>query len=311
MKPARIAVIAVAAVSAVGLALVVRAMGSGSGEAVQPVAAAEAPAVVMTQILVASQDLEIGTRIENSHMEWRGFPAEAVNAAWIVEGAGSVPTPSRATPDAEGEADAAGAEGGEAATAQVQRAAERITGGGVREQVVGAVVRERILAGEPIVASKLVRAGQSGFLAVVLEPGRRAMSVPLSQEHGAGGFILPGDRVDVIMSRRAEQAIDGRDGFITATVLINIKVLAIGETTEAGDSQNVTGAHATLEVSPRDAEVLALAQTQGELYLVLRSYADAQQPSGAAASTQIRADNSESRAVRVFRNGAVTEVPVG
>jgi pilus assembly protein CpaB len=308
MKPARIAVIAVAAVSAVGLALVVRAMGSGSGEAVQPVAAAEAPAVVMTQILVASQDLEIGTRIENSHMEWRGFPAEAVNAAWIVEGAGSVPTPSRATPDAEGDAEA---EGGEAATAQVQRAAERITGGGVREQVVGAVVRERILAGEPIVASKLVRAGQSGFLAVVLEPGRRAMSVPLSQEHGAGGFILPGDRVDVIMSRRAEQAIDGRDGFITATVLINIKVLAIGETTEAGDSQNVTGAHATLEVSPRDAEVLALAQTQGELYLVLRSYADAQQPSGAAASTQTRADNSESRAVRVFRNGAVTEVPVG
>jgi len=311
MKPARIAVIAVAAVSAVGLALVVRAMGSGSGEAVQPVAAAEAPAVVMTQILVASQDLEIGTRIENSHMEWRGFPAEAVNAAWIVEGAGSIPTPSRATPDAEGEADAAEAEGGEAATAQVQRAAERIAGGGVREQVVGAVVRERILAGEPIVASKLVRAGQSGFLAVVLEPGRRAMSVPLSQEHGAGGFILPGDRVDVIMSRRAEQAIDGRDGFITATVLINIKVLAIGETTEAGDSQNVTGAHATLEVSPRDAEVLALAQTQGELYLVLRSYADAQQPSGAAASTQTRADNSESRAVRVFRNGAVTEVPVG
>ncbi len=311
MKPARIAVIAVAAVSAVGLALVVRAMGSGSGEAVQPVAAAEAPAVVMTQILVASQDLEIGTRIENSHMEWRGFPAEAVNAAWIVEGAGSIPTPSRATPDAEGDAAAAEAEGGEAATAQVQRAAERITGGGVREQVVGAVVRERILAGEPIVASKLVRAGQSGFLAVVLEPGRRAMSVPLSQEHGAGGFILPGDRVDVIMSRRAEQAIDGRDGFITATVLINIKVLAIGETTEAGDSQNVTGAHATLEVSPRDAEVLALAQTQGELYLVLRSYADAQQPSGAAASTQTRADNSESRAVRVFRNGAVTEVPVG
>jgi pilus assembly protein CpaB len=259
---------------------------------------------------VASQDLEIGTRIENSHMEWRGFPAEAVNAAWIVEGAGSVPTPSRETPDAEGEADAE-AEDGEGATAQVQRAADRVTGGGIREQVVGAVVRERILAGEPIVASKLVRAGQSGFLAVVLEPGRRAMSVPLSQEHGAGGFILPGDRVDVIMSRRAEQAVDGREGFITTTVLVNLKVLAIGETTQAGDSQNVTGGHATLEVSSRDAEVLALAQAQGELYLVLRSYADAQQPSGAAISTQTRADNGGGRAVRVFRNGAVTEVPVG
>ncbi|MBN8551385.1 MAG: Flp pilus assembly protein CpaB [Caulobacterales bacterium] len=314
MKPARIAVIAVAAVSAVGLALVVRAMGSGSGDAAPAVAAAEAPQVAMTQVLVATSDLEVGTRIDNGHMQWRGFPAEAVNAAWIVEGADSVPTPARSGGDDQGEEDGAAADpadGEEGATAPVQRAAERLTGGGIREQIVGAVVRERILAGEPIVASKLIRAGESGFMAVILEPGQRAMSVPLSQEHGAGGFILPGDRVDVIMSRTASEEIDGRSGFITATVLVNIKVLAIGETTQAGDSQNVTGSNATLEVSPRDAEILALAQAQGELYLVLRSYADARQPSGAAASAQTRADSGGSRNVRVFRNGEVTEVPVG
>lgn len=311
MNPARIAVIAIAAVSAVGLALVVRAMGSSSGEVARPAAAAEAPQIAMTQVLVASRDLEIGDRIENSFLEWRAFPADTVNAAWIVEGAASIPSTQPAA-DTGSPDDQPASSGDGSATAEVQRAAERITGGGIREQVVGAVVRERILAGEPIVASKLVRAGQSGFLAVTLSPGMRAMSVPLSQETGAGGFILPGDRVDVIMSRRAEQSVDGRDGFVTATVLVNIRVLAVGETTEAGDSQNVTGTNATLEVGAREAEVLAFAQAQGDLFLVLRSYADTQQPSGAAISTQTRADNSGgARAVRVFRNGEVTEVPVG
>lgn len=307
MKPARIIVIAVAAVSAIGLALVVRAMGSGDGEAVRPAAAAAPAEAPMAQVLVASQDLEIGQRVENAHMEWRAFPQSTVNPAWIIEGAARVPTAETQTEgeEASGETNA---EGG--ATAEVQRAAERITGGGIREQIVGAVVRERILAGEPIIASKLVRAGQSGFLAVVLAPGMRAMSVPLTQERGAGGFILPGDRVDVIMSRRAEQSVDGRDGFVTATVLTNIRILAVGETTTAGDSQNVTGSNATLEVGPREAEVLAFAQAQGDLYLVLRSYADAQQASGAAINPAQRADSGGSRSVRVFRNGEVTEVPV-
>lgn len=310
MKPARIIVIAVAAVSAIGLALVVRAMGSSDGEAVNAAAAAPAEAP-MSQVLVASRDLEIGDRIEQSDMQWRAFPAEAVNAAWIVEGAASVPTPARSDEEGEEEAgDEDQASGSGGATAEVQRAAERLTGGGVREQVVGAVVRERILAGEPIVASKLVRAGQSGFLAVVLTPGMRAMSLPVSQETGAGGFILPGDRVDVIMSRRAEESIDGREGYVTATVLRNIRVLAVGETTEAGDSQNVSGSNATLEVGPREAEVLAFAQAQGDLYLVLRSYADAQEASGAAISPTTRAESGGPQTVRVFRNGEVTEVPV-
>lgn len=312
MKPARIIVIAVAAVSAIGLALVVRAMGSGDGEAVNAAAAAPAEAP-MTQVLVAARDLEIGDRIENGDMEWRAFPADAVNAVWIVEGAASVPTPVREGENEEDkdEEEAAEASSDGGATAEVQRTAERLTGGGVREQVVGAVVRERILAGEPIVASKLVRAGQSGFLAVVLAPGMRAMSLPVSQETGAGGFILPGDRVDVIMSRRAEESIDGREGYVTATVLRNIRVLAVGETTEAGEEQNVEGSNATLEVGPREAEVLAFAQAQGDLYLVLRSYADAQEASGAAISPTTRAESGGPQTVRVFRNGEVTEVPVG
>ena len=260
----------------------------------------------MAQVLVAARDLEIGARIDNADMEWRAFPAGAVNGMWIVEGTSAVP--SAASGDAAETPDVNA--GGDGVTAEVQRTAERITGGGVRDQVVGAVVRERILAGEPIVASKLVRAGQSGYLAVVLAPGMRAMSLPVSQETGAGGFILPGDRVDVIMSRRAEEGVDGRTGFVTATVLRNIRVLAMGEVTEAGDSQNVAAGTSTLEVGPREAEILAFAQAQGDLYLVLRSYADAQDPSGAGVSPDSRADVGQP-SVRVFRNGAVTEVPVG
>lgn len=304
MKPARIIVIAVAAVSAIGLALVVRAMGSG-GDAAPPAAAAPAPEVATAQVLVAARDLEIGARIENADLQWRAFPLDTVNPAWVTEGAATVPTEG----NNETEGDAAQSAGSAGATAEVQRAAERLTGGGVRAQVVGAVVRERIMAGEPIVARKLVRAGQSGYLAVVLSPGMRAMAVPVSAETGAGGFILPGDRVDVIMSRRAEADVDGQSGYITATVLRNIKVLAIGAVTQApGGDQTVDGSTATLEVSSRDAELLAFAEAQGDLYLVLRSYADAGEASGGAYR---QAASPADRAVRVFRNGEATVVPVG
>ena len=306
MKPARIIVIAVAAVSAIGLALVVRAMSSG-GEPVNQAAAAAPPEAPTAQVLVAARDLEVGDRLENSDMDWRAFPLETVNAAWIVEGASSIPTERRESEEGEDAPAQPAEEGG--ATAEVQRTADRLTGGGVRAQVVGAVVRERIMAGEPIVARKLVRAGQSGYLAVVLSPGMRAMAVSVSAETGAGGFILPGDRVDVIMSRRAEAEVDGQSGFVTATVLRNVKVLAMGEVTEVADGeQTVAATTATLEVTGRDAELLAFAQAQGDLFLTLRSYADAAEPSGGAIQ---QAASPTERAVRVFRNGEATVVPVG
>ena len=167
-----------------------------------------------------------------------------------------------------------------------------------------------VMVSNPAVADAVLQSPRRIVL-MGLAPGMRAMSLPVSQDTGAGGFILPGDRVDVIMSRRAEESVDGREGYVTATVLRNIRVLAVGETTEAGDEQNVAGSNATLEVGPREAEVLAFAQAQGDLYLVLRSYADAQEASGAAISPTTRAESGGPQTVRVFRNGEVTEVPVG
>lgn len=305
MKPARIIVIGVALVSAIGLALVVRAMTSGGPReaAAEPAPAQEVPTA---QVLVAARDLQIGDRLTDADLQWRAFPLETVNAAWVVEGADRIPTEG----DEQASEQAQPNESGQGVTTRVERATERLTGGGVRAQVVGAVVRERIMAGEPIVARKLVRAGQSGYLAVVLAPGMRAMSVGVSAETGAGGFILPGDRVDVIMSRRAEAEIDGQSGYITATVLNNIRVLAMGEVTEvSGGEQTVAATTATLEVSARDAELLAFARAQGDLFLVLRSYADANERSGGAQVAQ--AGGGGDRSVRVFRNGEATVVPLG
>ncbi|RYD88344.1 MAG: Flp pilus assembly protein CpaB, partial [Sphingomonadales bacterium] len=184
-------------------------------------------------------------------------------------------------------------------------------GGGAKADYIGSVVREPILAGEPIVMRKIVRAGDSGYMAAYLEPGMRAMAIRVTVETAAGGFILPGDRVDVVLTRETNLSNVGtsegdRSKFTSATVMQNIKVLAIDQSTRAGDdAQTVIGATATLELGPRDAEALALAKSEGELSLILRSYADTGGPSGRTATPA-----RQSAAVRVYRGGAPEVVVV-
>ncbi|MFN3931973.1 MAG: Flp pilus assembly protein CpaB [Brevundimonas sp.] len=296
MKPARIIVICVAAVAAIGLALVVRAMGSPSKTPVA-VASAAAPARPMAKVLVAAKDLQAGRRLDESDMEWKDWPVDEVNPAFITDG--SVPIPA---------AEAAAAEKADdkpaGAVAAVTRAATDMATGGAKADYLGSVVREPILAGEPIVLRKIVRAGDSGYMAAYLEPGMRAMAISVTVETAAGGFILPGDRVDVVLTRESNLgnmgATEGdRAKFTSATVMQNIKVLAIDQSTRAGDdAQTVIGATATLEVAPRDAEALALAKSEGVLSLILRSYADTAGPSG-----RVAAGPRQSSAVRVYRGG--------
>jgi pilus assembly protein CpaB len=301
MKPARIIVICVAAVAAIGLALVVRAMGSPAKEPVAVATAAPVEARPMAKVLVAAKDLQPGRRLDESDMEWKDWPADQVNAAYITDG--TRPAPVAADGD-----DGAKPEG---AVAAVTRAATDLATGGAKADYVGSVVREPILAGEPIVMRKIVRAGDSGYMAAYLEPGMRAMAIRVTVETAAGGFILPGDRVDVVLTRETTLgnigAAEGdRSKFTSATVMQNIKVLAIDQSTRAGDDeQTVIGATATLEVGPRDAEALALAKSEGELSLILRSYADTGGPSG-----RVSAGPRESSAVRVYRGGAPEVVVV-
>lgn len=317
MKPAKIAVICIAAISAIGLALVVRAMGSSSGApAATAVAAVETRP--MAKVLVAAKDLEPGRRLTDGDLSWKDWPIDELNPVFITDG--SVPVPAAPTADAPADAKTAAAKPDakvEGAAARVTRAATDLATGGAKADYIGATVREPILAGEPIVSRKIVRAGESGYMAAYLEPGMRAMAIRVTVETAAGGFILPGDRVDVLLTREVKLPSTGAGGgetskFVSATVMRNVKVLAVDQNTRAAENeQAVVGATATLEVSGRDAEVLALAKSQGELSLVLRSYADTAGPSGHVPGAVNRGNAAASGGVvRVYREGQAEAVAV-
>ncbi|GAA0284754.1 hypothetical protein GCM10009127_27950 [Alteraurantiacibacter aestuarii] len=148
------------------------------------------------------------------------------------------------------------------------------------ELLMGTVVRHAITAGEPVTQGSLVAPGDRGFLAAALGPGMRAVTVPVSARTGVGGFVFPGDRVDLVLT----QTIQGEDsqGLQTSeTILQNLRVLATDqstETTTTEDGRTVVRAFrtVTLEVTPRIGEKVAVAQTIGTLSLSLRSIADNQ-----------------------------------
>lgn len=298
MKPARIVVICIAAVSAIGLALVVRAMGSSSHQPVAPAAAAPVETRPMTRVLVANADLTPGKRLTEADLQWKEWPVDEVDPSFITDGSNTAPPKDAKPANAAAKADAA--------VQRVARAASDLAGPGVKSDYIGSVVRERILAGEPILPRKIVRAGDSGYMAAYLEPGMRAMAIGVTVESAAGGFILPGDRVDVVMTRELDTpSAEGgtKKAYASDVVMQNIKVLAIDQTTRAGpDAQSVVGATATLEVRPQDAELLAKAKSEGELSLSLRSYADTGGPSGSVGRRT--ADVSAPRSVRIYRGGA-------
>jgi pilus assembly protein CpaB len=137
----------------------------------------------------------------------------------------------------------------------------------------GMIARLPFVAGEPIREPKLVNSKGSGFMAAILPSGMRAVSTQISPETGAGGFILPNDRVDVILTPRPNR--DDKGSTTSETILRNIRVLAIDQTVEEKNGQKVVvGKTATLELLPSQAETLALSQQLGTLSLALRSIAD-------------------------------------
>jgi pilus assembly protein CpaB len=142
-------------------------------------------------------------------------------------------------------------------------------------QIAGSIARSPFIAGEPIREPKLVKTNGTGFMAAVLPGGMRAVSTEISPETGAGGFILPNDRVDVILSKR-EKGGAGAELITSEIILSNIRVLAIDQAPRERDGQNsVVGKTATLELKPSQAEALARARQTGTLSLALRSLVDA------------------------------------
>jgi pilus assembly protein CpaB len=164
-------------------------------------------------------------------------------------------------------------------------------------EIAGSIARSPFIAGEPIREPKLVKANGSGFMAAVLPTGMRAVSTEISPETGAGGFILPNDRVDVILSRREKSSGSG-DIVRSEVILRSVRVLAIDQVPKEKDGQNsVVGKTATLELKPEQAETLARSRQIGTLSLALRSIADAAVP----ASTDEVPAPAETKVVNIYR----------
>ena len=147
-------------------------------------------------------------------------------------------------------------------------------------KLLGTVVRHAITAGEPVTQGSLVRPGDRGFLAAALGPGMRAVTVPVSEKTGVGGFIFPGDHVDLMLTQTIN-GVEGQSLNASETILHNLRVLATDqstETTTTEDGKTVVKAFrtVTLEATPKIAEKIAVAQTIGTLSLSLRSIADNQ-----------------------------------
>jgi pilus assembly protein CpaB len=221
--------------------------------------------VPTVDVLIAKSDIGLGQPLTPADVQWQAWPAETASANFIRR---------TERPDA-------------------------------TTQIVGAIARSPFIQGEPIRDQKLVRADGSGFMAAILPTGMRAISTEISPETGAGGFILPNDRVDVILSKREKNPdrTSSNDVVNSEIILSNIRVLAIDQTVEEKNGQKVVvGKTATLELKPDQSEDLARARQSGTLTLALRSLADANQP--AAVKTEDRGAKRDS--INLVRFGVQT-----
>jgi pilus assembly protein CpaB len=202
------------------------------GGGAQVAAAKPAPQIAMSEVLVANGNLTPGQKLTIEQIRWEKWPTSTVDPSFITH-------------------EAAGKE---------------------EDLVKDTVVRAMILPGQPITKAALVHGDASGFMAATLTEGMRAISIAISTDSGAGGFILPNDKVDVILTRKPSNG--GGRGFAT-TILTNLRVLAVDQTfKQEKDTRTVIGRTATIEVSPAQAETVAAAAQSGQLSLALRALTD-------------------------------------
>ena len=217
------------------------------------------------EVLVAKNDINLGQTVKADDLQWQVWPASTASNSFIRKGD---------RPDA------------------------------VKE-LTGAIVRTAMMAGEPIRDAKLVRADGSGFMAAILPSGMRAVSTEIAPETAAGGFILPNDRVDVLVTKHIKNPdLRGNmtDIILTEVVVRNVRVLAIDQAPKEKEGQNaVIGKTVTLELKPEQNILLASARQAGTLSLALRSIADADQVE------VVEAAGTNRRDVQIVRHGVASE----
>lgn len=180
------------------------------------------------------------------------------------------------------------------------------------EELNGALARVPLYSGEPLRRSKLIGEGHS-FMSAVLPAGKRAVATQIAADTSAGGFILPNDNVDVIMTRRAPEGSGSASGYVTETILKNIRVLAIDQNMQEDEEGKLVrvGDTATLELTPQQAEIITVAQQMADrLTLALRSVADATEKVDEEAD-HLLSGSGRRGTVRLIRSGEVTEVGAG
>jgi pilus assembly protein CpaB len=194
------------------------------------------------EVLIAKTDLDRGQVIGASDLGWQTWPKAAANSNFIQQ---------TARPNAV-------------------------------NQFVGAIVRVPVAAGQPIYDPMVVFAKGSGFMAAILPQGMRAVAMDVSPDSAAGGFILPGDHVDVVLThhdKQAEKENAGTEKILSETILRNVPVLAVDQSVEQkGNTKVAIAKTVTLQLTPPQAESLELARVQGTLSLALRSLLDSGSP---------------------------------
>jgi len=221
------------------------------------------------EVLVAKSDIQLGQAVKAEDLQWQTWPQSTASSAFISRGN---------RPNAQAE-------------------------------IAGSIARVPLMQGEPIREQKLVKADGSGFMAAILPSGMRAVSTEISAETGAGGFILPNDRVDIVLTRRLKNPdgngpAGGNDLILSEVVLTNIRVLAIDQAPKEKDGQTtVIGKTVTLELKPEQVATLSASRQGGTLTLALRSIADA---SAADGSAEEALKQRQSAGVNVIRYGVQT-----
>jgi pilus assembly protein CpaB len=211
-----------------------------SGSDTKPPPAEPVAQLQTVDVLVAKSDINLGQTLVAEDMQWQTWPSATASSTFIRR---------NERPDAP-------------------------------TQIAGSIARSPFIAGEPIREPKLIKANGSGFMAAILPAGMRAIATEISAETGAGGFILPNDRVDVILTRREKNPDPKSTGDVVVPdiILTNIRVLAIDQAPKEKEGQNsVVGRTVTLELKPEQVPLLAAARQAGVLSLALRSIADANQ----------------------------------
>lgn len=222
-----------------------------------------------TEVLVAGSDISVGQIVNEGNFRWVSWPKSAITPDYVTK---------------------------------TNSGPERM------HEFAGSVARSAILAGEPITKQKLIKAGQGGVLAAILPQGMRAISTKIRAETAAGSLILPNDHVDVILIRHVRSR-GGQDENVADTLFRNVRVMAIGQQIETKDgkkSADVSASTATLELTPKQAEMMALANSVGEITLSLRSVADLSSDPERAGSLDL--NKPQNNSVRVVRYGAKSRV---